>query len=696
MNNFDEIEQHGKVHSLLRQAMPRAWNPFFAGFGSLRPVQLAAIIPILNGNNTLVTAPTAGGKTEAVIAPICERVLQHRWHGLSVLLITPTRALVNDLYNRLHRPCGLMKIRLGRKTADHWPGEESKDQLLITTPESTESLLTFRREWLGNIQAIVLDEIHLLDGSARGDQLRSLLSRLAAYRHNIDGNKFRGLQTIALSATVDNPNRLASAYLGQPFDIVSVPGQRDLESHIVLASGTDQERAEASIHALQEYFPDAHKVLVFVNSRKQVDTGAGYFRCGRFENVPVYGHHGSMSKEKREDVESRFKDNAAAICVATMTLEVGIDIGDIDLVICMDPPFSMSSFLQRIGRGCRRLRGRTRVLCMARDRASELMFEALVRQAAVGVPSCPTPPYRRSVLVQQILAYLQQVPKQRRVIEQLLRVFVSHCEPVISEETVRAVANDMVETGLIDRQGQVYQPASHGRDFIESKKIYGNIQPNPLEVALVDVDSGKIVATVAGLGNSVRHIRVAGRPYEVLPGGSAFRQKVRGGGDQGGSPRYHTRFLPYASDIGTVLASRFEINESTLVMVPVGDSVTVMTWLGRLMNSILKEGLRKVGHAAVDHSFHLTIQGSIDAADLLIVFRNAINHLSDNNPLGQMTPERMIDIGPHFQHLSASQQVQAREDWLDTQYLRTWINSITTVQSIGADSELGRDFLTLP
>src|SRR5690606_8761602 len=138
-----------------------------------------------------------------------------------------------------------------------------------------------------------------------------------------------------------------------------------------------------------------------------VDTGAGHFRVGRFANCPVYGHHGSLAKAQREATEERFKSDREAICVATMTLEVGIDIGDIDLVICMDPPFSLSSFLQRIGRGCRRLNGRSRVLGVARDRAGEITFKAMIRQATLVMPTGPVAPFRRSVLFQQILAYLQ-------------------------------------------------------------------------------------------------------------------------------------------------------------------------------------------------------------------------------------------------------------------------------------------------
>ena len=236
-----------------------------------------------------------------------------------------------------------------------------------------------------------------------------------------------------------------------------------------------------------------------------------------------------------------------------MTLEVGIDIGDIDLVICMDPPFSLSSFLQRIGRGCRRLNGLTRVLCVARDRAGALMFQSLIRQASLGIPPGPLYPFRRSVLVQQFLAYLRQVSKNRRVKGQFVKSFASTAIPVIGDTCLEEALADMVQMGLLDKHGDVFQPASAGWDFIESSKIYSNIQPTPLEVALVDVDSGKVVATVAAVASHSGGIRVAGRSYDLVPGGSTTKQRVRSGGEHIDSPRYHARWLPYAFDIGASL-----------------------------------------------------------------------------------------------------------------------------------------------
>lgn len=687
-SNLDEVLQQ---HRDLQRKMPRSWNPFFAGFGSLREVQLKAMPVVLTGNNVLVTAPTAGGKTQSVVAPICERLVQRNWQGLSVLIITPTRALVNDLYHRLSQPIGDMGIRLGRKTGDHAIAKNPTEQVLITTPESTESLLTFRRESLANINAIILDEIHLLDGSPRGDQLRVVLNRLQAFRSFSGGPHFAGIQRIAMSATVSDPIRLAEVYLGRESSIVTVPGQREIQSQIMLMAGSDKDRAEFAISQTHQ-FAEVHKVLVFVNSRKQVDSGASDFQHGRFASFPVYGHHGSLSKSEREATEERFKADRCAVCVATMTLEVGIDIGDIDLVICMDPPFSLSSFLQRIGRGCRRLNGLTRVLSVARDRAGELMFDALIQQAARGVPAEPTPPFRRSVLLQQILAYLKQVPKNQRILPQFLNAIESDANPQISEALISSLLADMTGEGLVDHRSGVYQPTSDGWGFIESGRIYGNIQSNPIEIALIDVDTGNAVASVASVSNAA-NVRIAGKSYDILPGSTGNQLRIRGGAENGDAPRYHARSLPYSFSMGASLANKFGVDPTKLLAMRVSSNVVVMTWLGRLLNRVLAEGLKRQGHQVADGSFHVAIENT--GKDVLSAIRQAVADVVQNNPLPKLRPEDWIDLGPHFRLLSQSEQERARADCLDSQFLEVWMARIEAIEYVPEDSVVRPDLLAL-
>jgi hypothetical protein len=322
------------------------------------------------------------------------------------------------------------------------------------------------------------------------------------------------------------------------------------------------------------------------------------------------------------------------------------------------------------------------------------MFQALIRQASLGIPPGPLAPFRRSVLVQQFLAYLRQVSKNRRVSDQFSRVFASTVSPSISETYTGEVLADMVQMGFLDKKSDVFQPASDGWEFIESSKVYSNIQPTPLEVALVDVDSGKVVATVAAVGSQSGGIRVAGHSYDVLPGGSARKQRVRSGGEHIDSPKYHARWLPYAFDIGASLAGLLGLEAGSLVALRNGDDLVVMTWLGRLLNCVLAQGLRRYGVEVADGPFHLVVKASGEEA-VLDLLRQTVQDVTTKNPLASVNLERMVDVGPHFERLSPTLQNKAREDWLDTGFLTEWINGITKLQVVPTDSELGANLLAL-
>ena len=693
MTNFDALAAEFDRHVELRQQLGSSWNAFFARFGSLRPVQLAAIPPILAGINVLVTAPTAGGKTEAVVAPVCERLLIERWSGLSTLLITPTRALVNDLYERLCRPLSELGIVLGRKTADHsMITDDGPEQFVVTTPESFESLLSFRKQRLANVRAVIIDEIHLLDGSPRGDQLRLLLKRLRLFLDSIsDGSRI--LQVVALSATLPNPRRTADAYLGCASQIVAVSGQREIEASVITVSGDDQQLVEAAVSA-SEVFPDVRKALVFVNSRKQVDASAEYFRCGRFAAATIHGHHGSLSKSEREQAESRFKSDHFSVCVATMTLEIGIDIGDVDLVICMEPPFGLASFLQRIGRGCRRLQGKTRVLCVATTRARQLIFEGMIQQASFGIPHGSNIPFRRSVLLQQLLAYLKQAAQNRRTKAQLLNAFHSDHHPTIDAAMLDSVLVDMSQQDLVEVRNDIVQPASEGWTFIQSSRIYANIEPPLVEIDLLDVETGRLLATAAALRPSGDNtLRLAGRSYEVVAT-DGKRIKLRGSVDATTTPMYHPRSLPYAYDVGIVVARRLNIPEQRLVAVLVDEKLFAMTWIGMLNNSFLAAAATAEGIKCKPFPFGVCFSAS-QFSSLEAVLKRCVTRLADAEVSRQVQVELLADLGPYFQNFSDSTRQCARHDWLDIEFLVHWINLITEVELVPSDSDLGLDLLAV-
>ena len=170
---------------ILKSRLPRTWSPFFARHGAFTPAQLAAIPPLLDGANVMLCAPTASGKTEAALAPLIERHLPpaRSEPRLALLYLLPTRALIADIANRLDAPLDRLRVRLAVKTRDLDSFDPQRPaDLLLTTPESLDALLAIRPKTLLHVAGVVLDELHVLDGSARGDQLRVVLNRLHQVR----------------------------------------------------------------------------------------------------------------------------------------------------------------------------------------------------------------------------------------------------------------------------------------------------------------------------------------------------------------------------------------------------------------------------------------------------------------------------------------------------------------------------------
>ena len=322
------------------------------GWRSLRPLQEMAIEPLLLGQHALLLAPTAGGKTEAAFFPVLSRMLQGEWPGLSVLYLCPIKALLNNLHLRLQGYGGWV----GRTVA-LWHGDVSdRDKevvrrehpnVLLTTPESLEVLLTSRRSspvtMFGGVQVVVVDELHAFAGDDRGWHMLSVLARIA----RIAG---RPIQRIGLSATIGNPNDLLNWLAGHAEgarSVISPPPERGAQAEIRLDHVGTLDNAATVISRLHR----GEKRLVFVDSRSRVEQLAAALRSN---NVQTFVSHSSVNLDERKQAEAAFSQGSDCVIVATSTLELGIDVGDLDRVIQLDAPGSVSSLLQRLGRTGRR------------------------------------------------------------------------------------------------------------------------------------------------------------------------------------------------------------------------------------------------------------------------------------------------------------------------------------------------------
>lgn len=490
----------------LKAQLPHTWPVFFARHGNFTPIQTQAIAPILAGINTLVTAATAAGKTEAAIAPLLERhVLAEAGDRaalpLRLLYICPTRALVRDLYERLARPLQSLGVTLLRKSGDTGPvPTKHPPTLLITTPESTDSLLTRAPRLLTTLRAVVLDEIHLFDAGVRGDQLRCVLRRIETIRRyyaSEHGLTYRPLQRVALSATVSDAHGIAQRYLQtveeSAYLVVQAAEKRRLAAQIHPITGSAE--LVAALNQPMRGRAALRKALVFCNTRRDVEQVAAALRERLSSEVAIFVHYSNLDPRLRREVEDGFAAAPVALCVCTSTLELGIDIGSIDHVALVGPPPSLTSFLQRIGRGGRRT-GLTRVIGLARSPLEDLNFRALLELAqADGAPSAeigwPTYQFRPSVLVQQIFSLLKQSPTGGLRLADLRRV-----APVpLSEAAARHLLDHLVllEHLTPGRPGE-WRPGPALAQLADAHEIYSNIGADPLSAVIVDAYTGRTLA----------------------------------------------------------------------------------------------------------------------------------------------------------------------------------------------------------
>ena len=475
----------------IRNSLKHAWVPFFTRFGRLTPVQIKTIPEVLNKKNVVVASPTATGKTEAIVAPVAERFITERWEKLAVLYIVPTRALANDTLARIEGPLSDMGIKTALKHGDR-PRLTAQNLLnfLITTPESLDSLICRRSEIFSSLQVVILDEIHLLDNTYRGDQLRVLLYRLKEIANN------KNFSIHLLSATLSNPSEIAQRYVND-FEVIKIDGARNIESYIL--------KSLKEVYDLTKK-KKWKKVLCFCNMRESVEEVSKEL-SDMWHPYPVVAHHGSLSRQKREEAEKVMKESDVAVCVATSTLEVGIDIGDIDLIVLAEPPWSISSLLQRIGRGNRR-ENLIHVAVVVHTDEEKSLMESMLEIAASGALPAETYKPDKSVAVQQVFSYLYQHPEG--VTETSLLHILS---PLCSEYEIKSILYHLRTKGWIEYQAQRWFASTRLMDLGEKGLIHSNI-PDETIYRVIDIDSGREIGTIAGVFDEV--FTLAGKIWQIV------------------------------------------------------------------------------------------------------------------------------------------------------------------------------------
>ena len=335
-----------------------------------RPIQDEAIIHMVNTpSDMIISAPTASGKTEAAFLPIISQIADSGRNSVKILYISPLKALINDQFSRIEELCKYIDFPIIK-----WHGDADLTRkaslvknpagILLITPESIESIFLNKTGQIGNLfknlEYIVIDEIHSFIGNERGTQLKSLIRRLE-YALGIHPYK------IALSATISNLNDIAEWLNPQnPKDVKIIEDQDKSKETLGLIKCFKKKKDLAKKNFTddiddkfselkQDLFKSIKnkKNLIFANAKMILEDFCDSMQTISLENnYPniFFIHHGSLSKNIREQCEYLLKTESNISVFCTSTLELGIDIGNIDRVVFLAPPFSVASFVQRLGR----------------------------------------------------------------------------------------------------------------------------------------------------------------------------------------------------------------------------------------------------------------------------------------------------------------------------------------------------------
>lgn len=320
--------------TLLSRFKPELQGIIQKSFKKFTPIQEQAMPSILDGKNTLVIAPTGSGKTEAAFLPVINGLIGNDKKGIIALYIAPLRSLNRDMLRRMEEWCAALGCSVEVRHGDTTIAQRSRQrlkppQLLITTPETLQAILPAKvmRKHLASVEYVIIDEIHELVSDKRGIQLALGLERLRGAC-----GKF---QTIGLSATVGTPEMVASYY--KLDEIIIDKSFKGLELTV--------ERPKNVVQRISEMTGD-RSTLIFTNTRVATEMLTRQLRAVKDVGI----HHSSLSKEERIETERQFKEGEIKTLICTSSMELGIDVGEIEQVIQLSSPRQVARLIQRVGR----------------------------------------------------------------------------------------------------------------------------------------------------------------------------------------------------------------------------------------------------------------------------------------------------------------------------------------------------------
>ncbi|MCC7272535.1 MAG: ligase-associated DNA damage response DEXH box helicase [Alphaproteobacteria bacterium] len=394
-----------------RNPLPPAFRAWFDARGwTPHPHQLALLDAAAAGRSSLLIAPTGGGKTLAGFLPSLVDLGAAPRDGLHTLYISPLKALAVDIHRNLQAPIGelglpiIVETRTGDTPAARRARQRRRPpQMLMTTPESLALMLSYTdaATMFAGLSAVIVDELHALAGTKRGDLLALGLARLARLAP--------ASRRVGLSATVAHPAALAR-WIGagdRPVDIVGGGAGAAPDVSILVPDGPLPWAGHMAIHAMPAVYAkiaEAGTTIVFVNTRAQAELVFQELWRLNDANLPIALHHGSLAVEQRRRVEAAMATGRLRAVVATSSLDLGIDWAAVDLVIQVGAPKGASRLIQRVGRANHRLDRPSRAILVPANRFEVLECRAALDAVDAGtLDGRPPRPGGLDVLAQHVL-----------------------------------------------------------------------------------------------------------------------------------------------------------------------------------------------------------------------------------------------------------------------------------------------------
>lgn len=628
-----------------------------SGWTGFRPVQERAFDVLFDTDrHLLICSGTSSGKTEAALIPVVTSLFDDPAPGIGALYVGPTKALIDDQFSRLER-----MLRDSRIPVNGWHGDVDDarkkrlmahpEGILQITPESLEGILDNHPESVGAmfsvLRFVVIDEVHSFMSSDRGLQLLCLLERMS----RMCGCSPR---RIGLSATLSDPDAAAewlSSGTDRRVDVVESDDRRSCRIGIKHFEFPPKDSEGSRERAVSRYYSelfrltDPYSCIVFTNSRAGAERTArslARVSAARGSRNPVKVHHGSLSGGVRKMAEDDLKKDMNATVVATVTLELGMDIGGLDRVVQIGAPYSCSSLVQRMGRSGRR-DGRQEMVMFCNDDLGEWRpgIDGVSLELARGIaetelylregwtePISPDPlPY--GLLFHQTMAALKGAQRDMRFGD--LRDGVLSLSPFsgISEEDYRLLLKHMINKRTLMQTedltliiGPKGEPAAFGRDFQAVFEVREETEVR---------SGGSTVGTVQGSPDVGATVALAGRVWMITRRGDGWADAVETDGEadarwKSDPPVVHDRVMGMTRDVllsdddyqyldsaaGEALASsRRAFRESGAgdVFVPTEDGFEIYPWIGTIKFDTLRRMLEQVRGVRIAYAYSPLVIG---------------------------------------------------------------------------------------